>query len=129
MVVSHGDVCHSIVVNYAIVAVTEVPDLFSDHEEADTRILLHAHQTAREFSSVTIESPDRDGMVLSLAKSQDFHGCLLFFMTGSGSNNRIIKITELGIKVGQEKCQAILGLHIFESITAFKGKGKTNPWG
>ena len=53
-------------------------------------------------------------------------------MTGSGSNNRISNITELGIKLGQEKCQAILGLHIFtgcESISAFKGKGKTNPVG
>ena len=130
LVVSHGDVCHSIVVNEAVVSVTEVPDQFSDHEEADTRPLLHAHQTARVFSSVTIKSPDRDGMVLSLAKSQDFHDCLLFFMTGSGSNNRIINITELEIKLGQEKCQAILGLHIFtgcESISAFKGKGKTNP--
>ena len=51
-------------------------------------------------------------------------------MTGSGSNNRIFNITELGIKLGQEKCQAILGLHIFtgcDSISVFKEKGKTNP--
>ena len=45
LVVSHSDVCYSIVVNDAVVAVTEVPDLFSDHEEADTRLLLHAHPT------------------------------------------------------------------------------------
>ena len=104
----------------------------SDHEEADTRLLLHAHQAARAFSSVTIKMPDTDVMVLSLAKFQDFHGCLLLFMTGSGSNNRIINITELGLKVGQEKCQAILGLHIFTgcvSVSAFKGKGKTKPLG
>ena len=53
-------------------------------------------------------------------------------MTGSGSNNRIINITEFGIKVGQEKCQAILGQHIFtgcDIIGAFKGKGKTKPLG
>ena len=56
LVVSHGDVCHSIVVNYAVVAVTEVTDLFSDHEETDTRLLPHAHQTARVFSSVTIKT-------------------------------------------------------------------------
>ena len=46
LIVSHGEVCHSIVVNDAVVAVTDVPDLFSDHEEADTRRLLHAHQPA-----------------------------------------------------------------------------------
>ena len=81
LVVSHGEVCHSIVVNDAVVAITEIPDLFSDHEEADTRLLLHAHQAARAFSSVTIKSPDKDVMVLSLEKSQDFHGSLLLFMT------------------------------------------------
>ena len=78
LIVSHGEVCHSIVVNDAVVAVTEVPDLFSDHEETDTRLLLHAHQAGRAFSSVTIKSPDTDVMVLSLAKSQYFHGCLCF---------------------------------------------------
>ena len=62
---------------------------------------------------MTIKSPDTDVMVLLLEKSHDFHGCLLLFMTGSGSNNRIINITELGIKLGQEKCQPIPGLHIF----------------
>ena len=132
LVVSHGDVCHSIVVNDAVVAVTEVPDLFSYHEEADTWLLLHVHQAARAFSSVTIKSPDTDVMVLSLAKSQDVHGCLLLFMIVSDSNNRIINITELGIKLGQEKCQFILGLHTFtecNNISAFKGKGKTNPFG
>ena len=84
------------------------------------------------LSSVTIKSPNTDVMVLSLAKSQEFHGCLLLFMAGSGSNNRIINNTELGIKLGQEKCQAIVGLHIFtrcDSISAFKRKGKTNPLG
>ena len=124
LVILHDEVCHSIVVNDAAVAVTEVPDLFSDREKADTRLLILAHQAAQVFSSVTIKSPDTDIMVLFLAKSRDFHGCLLLFMTGSGSNNRIINITELGIKLGQEKNKAILGLHIFtgyDSISAFKG--------
>ena len=53
-------------------------------------------------------------------------------MTGSGSNNRIINITELGIEVGQEKCKAIIGQHMFtgcDSISVFIGKEKTNPLG
>ena len=85
--VSHGKVCHSIVVNDAIVAVTEVPDLFSDNEEADTWLLLHAHQTAQVFNSMTIKSPDTDVIVLYMDKLQDFHSCFLLFRTGSGTNN------------------------------------------
>ena len=53
-------------------------------------------------------------------------------MTESGSNNRVINITKLGIRLGQEKCQTIIRLHIFtgcDSISAFKGRGKTTPLG
>ena len=113
--VSHGEVCHSVVVNDAVVA---VPDLFSDHEEADTRLLLHVHQAAQVFSSVTFKSPDTDVMVLSLAKPQYIHSGLLQFVTGPGSRNRIINITELGIKLGQKLCQATLGLHILQVVKA-----------
>ena len=101
LVVSHGEVCNSIVVNDAVVAVTEVQDLFSEHEEVDTWFLLHTHQAAQVFSSAPIKSSDTDVMVLSLAKYYDFYRCLLLFMTGFGSNNIIINITELGIKLGQ----------------------------
>ena len=62
----------------AVVAVTEVPDLFSDHEEADTRLLLHDHHAVQVFSSVAIKTPDTDVMVLPLARSQDFHGFSCF---------------------------------------------------
>ena len=67
-------------------------------------------------------------MVLSLVKSQDFHGCLLLFETGSSINNKIINITELGIKLGQEKYWTT---HFTgcDSISVFKGKGKTKPFG
>ena len=68
LVASHGEVCNFIVVNDAVVAVTEVPELFSDHEYADIRFLLHTHHAAQVFSSVTIKSPDTDVMVLSLTK-------------------------------------------------------------
>ena len=120
--VSHGEVCHSIVVNDTVVAYAKVPDLSSDHEGADTWLLFHAHQAAQVFSSVTIKKPDTDVMVLAYAKSHDFHGCLLLFMTGSDRNNRIINVTELGINLGQEKFWAILGLHRFtgcDSISAY----------
>ena len=69
LVVSHGEVYHYIVVNDTVVAVTEVSDLFSDHEEAYTRLLLHVHQAARAFNSVIIKSPDTDVMILVLAQS------------------------------------------------------------
>ena len=54
----------------------------------------------------------------------------VFIITGSGCNNGIINITKPGIKLGQEKCQAILWLHIFTgcvSISTFilKKKDKT----
>ena len=132
LIVSHGEACHSLKVIENALEVQRISELFSDHEEADTRLLLHARHAAQVFSTVVIKSPDTDVMILSVAKSHDFHECVLLFLTGTGIDNRIINITEVGMKLGREKCQGILGLHIFtgcDSVSAFKGKGKIKPLG
>ena len=106
LVVSHGEVCHSIFVNDSVVTVTV-------------------------FSSVIIKSPDTGVMVLSMVKSQDFHRCLLLFMTGSDSNNRIINITwnKAGTRDMAGYPWATHFLTGCDSISAFKGKGNTKPLG
>ena len=126
LLVSHDEVCPSIVVNDPVVPTCS----------QITRKQMHGFsfipQAAQVFSSVTIKRPDTAGMVLTLAKSQDFHGCLMLFVIASGNNNRINHITEVGIKLGQYKCQANIGLHIFtacDRISGFKGKGNKKPLG
>lgn len=130
LVVAHAKECHSLSVQHDCLVRTEIPVLFSDHEEADTRLLLHAYHAASDFSTVVIKSPDTDVFILSLATANEFLGCDLLFLTGSGNSRRIINVFEISRKYTPEECKAILGLHVFsgcDSISAFQGKGKIKP--
>lgn len=52
-----------------IVETTEVVELECDHEEADTRLLLHAkHASDHGFSVVVTKSPDTDVHVPSYGR-------------------------------------------------------------
>lgn len=51
VVLAHEGQCHSF---------TEVQELFSDHEEADTRIVAHAKQASQYYQGILIKSPDTD---------------------------------------------------------------------
>ena len=66
--------------------------LQSDHEEADTKIILHAlHATADGAADLTIHSIDFDVLVLAIRRSSDI--CLnKSFVTGRGVSHRSIKL-------------------------------------
>ena len=49
------------------------PNLRSDHEEADTRLLLHAKHAAATHPRIVIQSPDTDVAVLSVAHFLDLN--------------------------------------------------------
>ena len=72
-----------------------IEQLQSDHEEADTRLILHAANALRAGQSqVTVQSPDTDVFLLlthhwSKMKSQ---GAELWFQTGTGLKERLIPI-------------------------------------
>ena len=51
----------------ALVVCDEVSELKSSHEEADTRLLLHAKHAAIENDRVIIKSPDTDVFLLCIA--------------------------------------------------------------
>jgi len=61
---AHGQQCHMYSVVDDKVVVQPVTVLHSDHEEADTKILLHAAHALKSYSAVTIQSDDTDVLVL-----------------------------------------------------------------
>ena len=130
VVIAHGEECHSFYVENNCVVTKKLPELFSDHEEAATRLLLHANHAARNHRRIIFISPDTDVFILSVAMSHDFYNCELLFLTGSGGSRRIINISQLSTKYNKNQCNTILGLHIFtgcDSVSTFKGKGKVKP--
>jgi len=130
LVLSHKVQCHSAFVEDAKVVVNELPDLFSDLEQADTRLLLHTSHAARVCTTVVIKSPNTDVFVLSLAVAHEIQASDLLFLTDSGDNRRIIGISKLAKTFGKEKCTALLGFHTFtrcDSVSVFEGNGKVKP--
>ena len=114
LLVCHNDECHKLLPATAdneAVIVEKINELCCDHEEADTRMLLHASH-ASGFENVVIKSPDTDVFVLLVHFS--LHICAsLFFVTGVKENVRIIHINTIAQSLGENKCKALIGFHAF----------------
>ena len=99
----------------------------SDHEEADTRLLLHAKHAANEgVSSILIECEDSDVMMLLLAYSEEIK-CKMYMKRGTLNRMRIIDIGEIRNTLSDGIAKALPGYHAFtgcDSVSAFAGKGK-----
>ena len=86
--VSHGKMCHQLSTNSGEdVLIEECEELYSDHEEADTRLLLHAKQASRNHNHVIIRSPDTDVFILLLGHMSAIPTALYFDI---GIGNQII---------------------------------------
>ena len=80
LVVTCGEACIFLTScdGFSIVKMS-IPELCSTHEEADTRLLLHAAHASRQgFANVVIRSPDTDVAVLALSFSADIAAHLFF---------------------------------------------------
>jgi len=101
-------------------------DLNSTHEEADTRILLHALHAANAGYAVVISSEDTDVLVISLALKSSI-ASPLFIKTTKQSRTTYVDISKVCQMVGSQVCSALPGFHAFtgcDSVSAFFGKGK-----
>ncbi len=94
-----------------------MPELCSDQEEADTRMLLHSAYAALKESplvesTIIIRSPDSDVFTICVSHASKVNGKLLFF-TGKGDLQRTIDITNIAEHLGSEVSEALIGLHVF----------------
>ena len=111
-----------------------VPELRSNHQEADTRMVLHAKHAGGKF---VIHSDDTDVLVLLLGHAHNLGKCYL--QKGKGSKRRIVRISEVANQLErqladgitkQEACEALMGLHALtgcDTVSAFSSKGKLKP--
>lgn len=126
LIMTHGEMCHNINCENNILLINEIPELRSDHEEADTKMLLHASHAAKYFSHVIIKSMDTDVFILALSMSR-FIPSKLYLLLGPTSNLDFKNVSCVANILGADFCDSLIGLHIFtgcDSCSAFKGKGK-----
>ena len=106
----------------------EIEDLKCDHEEADTRLLLQAHNAALTFQRIIINSPDTDVFILCLYHLKSMHKCEEFwFHTGTKDTARYIPIHSLFQMWGPQICQSLPAFHALtgcDSTSAIFGVGK-----
>ncbi|XP_028412052.1 uncharacterized protein LOC114534781 [Dendronephthya gigantea] len=103
----------------------------NDHEEADTKIILHAQDaTVNGATEIQIHSPDTDVFVLSLRRYTDLCQNTVF-VTGKGQHHRVIKLKPIVDALGPLKTAALPAFHALtgaDNTGSFARKGKPTCW-
>ena len=103
----------------------DVPHLQSDHEEADTRLLLHAADAQKECKSVVIKSTYTDVIVLGIFFSNQIAN--LVIAAGTKQNFRLIDVKSIRQQLGETLSDTLPGVHAVSGCdftSSFAGKGK-----
>ena len=66
-------------------------NLLSNHEVADTRILLHAKDASQTYNDVILSSPDTDVFMIALSKLHKIDANL-YMLAGIRNKKRIIDL-------------------------------------
>ena len=113
--------------------------LESNHEEADTRMLLHAKHASSNVGKMLISSPDTDVFIICSSVNL-LRDAELFFLTGVKSSRRVIDVDKISDDIYEDlnSCEiskdivmkSLIGFHSFtgcDTISAFAGPGKVKP--
>lgn len=128
---AHGAMCHSFTESEGHMYVNEVVELQCDHEEADSRLFLHAANVFLEHPKVEMRCSDTDVLVIAVSLQSKLSG-KTFMLRGTASNRRLVNIAAI---VDQLPCgipEALIGLHVFtgcDSTSSFKGRGVVEECG
>ena len=126
LVANSGDQCYLITKE----RVTEIAELRSTQEEADTRVMIHINHAALKFDKVVIVSEDTDVFIILLGLHSDIidtKQTRIILRRGKGNNIRFIDISRLATILGSDLCKAMVGAHAFtgcDCVSAIAGQGK-----
>ena len=110
--------------------VTQREDLVSDHEEADTKVVLHAMDALKDDGNVCIRSPSGDTDILVIAIGLIRANPRVLVDSGNGDHRRKVWLDSITLSEVQQS--ALIGFHAFSGndyISAFFrsfGRGKRN---
>lgn len=105
-------------------------DLYCDHEEADSRMLVFCKMIAENHNikRMIIQSPDTDVAVIACYHQVNTLNLKEFwFKTGRGAKRRFIPIHEIVTKLGPRVCTLLLAFHGItgcDTVSSLAGIGK-----
>ena len=111
----------------------QVPELQCNHEEANTRMILHAQHAG---GTCVIHSDNISVLILLLGHTEAL--CKSYMKKGKGSKTRFVELPrvienlakQLPVKLGiseHDLLKALIGIHALtgcDTVSAFSGKGK-----
>ena len=134
--------CEDICICFSPDGTVDVAELASNHEEADTQILLRINHNIDQSDiqkKFVMHTPDTYVFVLCLGHLHEIHGDV-YIKTGIKDRSRIISLEKVKGKIeswlgelgyiSEEFREALIGLHVFtgcDTVSSFAGKGKTKP--
>ena len=102
-----------------------------NHEEADTRMILHIEDILISGKSVVMRTVDTDVLVLAIAASIRHENKEIWVWFGTGSNKKMISAHDIRIAIGNEKALALPVFHAFtgcDTVSSFKSVGTRTAW-
>ena len=104
----------------------------STHEEADTRMLLHAANGAREgYTRIMLRTVDTDVVVLAVSLANKLAFDNLWVAFGTGNNFRYLDASAIAQHLGDDKSAALPAFHALtgcDTTSSFAGRGKLVAW-
>lgn len=97
--------------------IQELPELFSTHEEADTRLLLHAIHLARSHSRIIVRCDDTNVLVLLIYYcGEGMFGDTKVYMnaghcTKTTNRQRFISVNKIASEIGQDMSRCLPASH------------------
>ena len=102
------------------------------HEEADTRLLLHAANAAKcGLKKVMLRTVDTDVVVIAIGAFHDLSVSELWVAIGAGKYLRYIPVHDIASHLGVQKSKALLMYHAFtgcDQTSSFRNIGKKTAW-
>lgn len=104
-----------------------------NHEEADSRMLLHAYHASQDgHHTILIRTVDTDVVVLAVSVAQQLPTeDELWLEFGTGKGFRYLAAYELAATLGPEKAQSLPMFHALtgcDTVSSFAGHGKKTAW-
>lgn len=121
----------------AVLSKPLLPDLTSlapcNHEEADSRLLLHASHAAQHgHHAILIRTVDTDVVVLAVSLAQELQPeDKLWLAFGTGQSFRYVAAHEIAAGLGREKARALPMFHALtgcDTVSSFARRGKKTAW-
>ena len=127
--VTEGHTCYKLSADIDVVQCVVQDNLTCQHEEADTRILLHAvHASAECDLPILLRSPDTDVLVLAVhVCALHLESLPLIFRVQHQKAWRYVDVPSIARELGVAVCEALPGMHAFggcDSTSQFVGRGK-----